>query len=128
MSRRNILVYIASPYSQGHQANNVRTQLMLWDALFDNGVSPVAPLWTHYQHIFTPRSYEEWTAYDNAIIDRCDACYRSGSSCPITGYKQYDSDGADLEVRRFVDAGKPVFYTFPAFREWLKVKDDELKS
>lgn len=128
MSRRNILVYIASPYTRGHQASNVRTQLMAWDAMFDMGVSPVAPLWTHYQHIFTPRSYEEWTEYDNAIIDRCDACYRSGSNCPVTGYKQYESDGADTEVKRFTDAGKPVFYSLLALQEWLKENGHELKG
>lgn len=112
-------VYIASPYTQGDQATNTRFQMRIWDALFDVGVIPIAPLWSHFQHLHNPRPYREWVEYDNAIIERCDACLRLTATDETTGYNQHASAGADAEVRLFESLGKPVFTDFRGLMAWL---------
>jgi hypothetical protein len=32
--------------------------------LSDARVLPVAPLWTHFQHLVFPRPYQDWIDYD----------------------------------------------------------------
>jgi hypothetical protein len=113
-------VYIASPYTRGDQAINTRFQLRIWDALFDSGVIPIAPLWSHFQHLHNPRPYADWVAYDNEIIRRCDACLRLSSTDEATGYRQHESSGADAEVRLFKSLGKPVFEDFYDLLKWLE--------
>jgi hypothetical protein len=70
-------VYIASPYTKGDVAINVRTQMEAFDTLLTFGVVPIAPLYSHYQHIFLPRPYQDWIDLDIEVIQRCDACLRA---------------------------------------------------
>lgn len=105
------LVYIASPYTKGDVAENVRVSCQMFDILLSSGLlNPIAPLWSHFQQIFYPRQYEEWMAYDFAIIERCDAVLR------LPG----ESSGADREVAVCVGLGKPVFYTLRDLLKWAK--------
>src|SRR3954470_3513635 len=68
------VVYIASPYTKGDPAINTHFQCELWDKMMTDGkVWPVAPLWSHFQHTTFPRKYEDWVAYDLALIARYDA-------------------------------------------------------
>ena len=75
-------VYIASPYTHGDPAINVRAQM---------GAVPIAPLHSHFQHLFRPRPYRHWIELDLEIMQRCDACLR-----------------IDAEVAEFQRLGKPV--------------------
>ena len=65
---RRLKVYIASPYTKGDVAVNVRTSMEAWDKLYSAGFAPFAPLWSHFQHLVFPRPYEDW--------DVCDAMLR----------------------------------------------------
>jgi uncharacterized membrane protein len=116
------IVYIASPYTRGDQAMNVRCQLAWWDTLFSRGFTPIAPLWSHFQHLHAPRPYTDWVEYDNRIIPTCDACLRVPAQIvnPGVAYFQNDSTGADAEVALFESLGKPVFYTLEELEEWRR--------
>jgi len=104
-------VYIASPYTHGDVGINVRTQHELWDELLDLGFTPIAPLWSHYQHLHRPRKYSDWMIYDTEIIGRCDVCLRMSGRCDELGYAESRSNGADAEVALFKQLKKPVVYS-----------------
>lgn len=96
------MVYIASPYTVGDTAVNVRAQLEAADLLMDHGFCPVAPLLTHFQHILNPRPYEHWMEIDFEKLRRCDAVWR------LPG----ESKGADREVALARELGIPVVESF----------------
>jgi hypothetical protein len=115
-------VYIASPYTKGDCAINVRTQMEAFDQLLSLGVVPIAPLYSHFQHMFIPRPYQDWINLDIEIIQRCDACLRLDAECEFwdgTEYKQSESSGADGEVAEFQRLGKPVFRSVADVHSWL---------
>ena len=113
-------VYIASPYTQGDQALNVRFQARVWDELRDDGiVLPIAPLWSHFQHMLQPRRYQDWIDYDLELLERVDAVLRMSAVCVRTGYLQSDSDGAEGEVDHAAKLGIPVFYSINTLYEWV---------
>lgn len=114
-------VYISSPYSAGDQGLNTRCQLALWNELMDDGiVLPFAPLWSHFQHIYYPRSYEEWIAYDVAILSRMDALLRVNAVHEPLAYRQDESAGADIELRQMHELAKPFFYNKTSLYEWVE--------
>jgi hypothetical protein len=112
------LIYIASPYTKGDVAINVRAQLETFELLSDLGCYPVAPLWAHFQHLYWPHPYDFWVDYSLRIARTCDACFRRPAFGP-KGYFENTSAGADAEVQLFRDLGRPVFYYFDEVREWL---------
>lgn len=112
-------IYIASPYTKGDQALNVRFQMQIWDTLVAMNVIPIAPLWSHFQHLHRPRPYQDWIDYDNEIITRCDACLRLDAVDSWVGYSQHESSGADAEVRLFRSLNKPVFFSLDSLAHWI---------
>lgn len=120
MNSNHPVIYIASPYTRGDQAMNVRCQLAWWDTLFSRGFTPIAPLWSHFQHLHAPRPYGDWVVYDNRIIPLCDACLRVDAECysPGVEYVQRESTGADAEVSLFRSLGKPVFFSLEELEKW----------
>jgi hypothetical protein len=115
------VVYIASPYSKGDPAINVHSQCSVFEALMNDGVVwPVAPLWSHFQHTLFPRRYEDWVAYDLALLPRYDACLRLPARFARTGYHESESGGGDKEVLEFKRLGKPVFDEVAAVYRWAK--------
>jgi hypothetical protein len=92
------LVYIASPYSIGDTAVNVRAQIKASAELIEAGFCPVAPLLFHFVHIYAPQPYEVWMDIDDALLEKCDALWRL----------QGESKGADREVARAEELGIPV--------------------
>ncbi len=115
------VVYIASPYSKGDPAINTHFQCRMFDQMLNDGVVwPVAPLWSHFQHTLYPRQYQDWVAYDAAMIPRYDACVRLNAEHPELKYSQADSSGADKEVEEFKRLGKPVFYSLADLYAWAK--------
>ena len=115
------VVYIASPYSKGDPAINTHFQCQVFDQLMDDGhVWPVVPLWSHFQHTLFPRPYEDWIAYDLALLPRYDACLRLNAEYPKLKYTEDRSSGADREVDEFKRMGKPVFYSIEDLYEWAE--------
>lgn len=94
-------IYIASPYTQGDVAVNVKRQMDAANELMDLGFAPFAPLMSHFQHMAHPRSYAEWIQLDWEWLTVCDAVLR------LPG----DSIGANNEVAVAVARGIPVFYS-----------------
>lgn len=95
-------VYIASPYTRGDVAVNVRAQMEAADTLMDMGYCPIVPLYSHFQHMFRPRPYEDWIKIDLAKLEMCDALLRLPGESP----------GADREVAHAIGLGIAVVYSF----------------
>lgn len=115
------VVYIASPYSQGDRHLNTHFQCDVFDRFLMGGVvTPIAPLWSHFQHCIHPRPYADWLAYDLKILERCDALIRLNAHLPHLGYKQAESNGADNEVIEAKRLGKPVFYDVISLYSWAR--------
>ena len=115
------IIYIASPYTKGDTAINVRFQCRIFNQLLDDGhVWPVAPLWTHFQHMIFPRQYEDWLEYDKALLHLYDGCLRLSAEEPKLGYLETSSSGADGEVKQFNDMKKPVFYSVEDLYKWTE--------
>ena len=93
-----IVVYISSPYSTGDQAVNVRNQMLATDTLMDLGYTTITPLYTHFQHMFKPRDYEDWLQMDIELVKRADVVLRLPGA----------SSGADREVMHALSLGIPI--------------------
>jgi len=96
-----IKVYIASPYTLGDVAINVKRQIDMYDVLMDKGFAPFAPLYSHFQHMVHPRPYQDWIKIDLVWVEVCDCLLR------LDG----ESSGADGEVKYAEELGLPVFYS-----------------
>ncbi|CAG7581541.1 MAG: putative ribosyltransferase-like protein [uncultured marine phage] len=105
-----IKVYIASPYTKGDTAVNVKRQLDMVDLLMDHKFAPFAPLYSHFQHMAHPRDYEDWLEVDMIWVEACDCILR------LDG----ESSGADREVEYAKSLSKPVFYTVGELLEFYK--------
>src|SRR5258708_6634287 len=115
------IVYIASPHSKGDVAMNTHFQCKIFDQLLSDGkVLPVAPLWSHFQHLLFPRPYHDWIRYDQEMLRLYDCCLRLTASIPAHDYKQQESSGADAEVGSFERMGKPVFYAIEDLYVWVE--------
>lgn len=113
-------VYLASPYSKGDPAMNAHFQCKIFDHLLGDGkVLPVAPLWSHFQHILFPRPYKDWIDYDQAMLGLYDCCLRLSASLPNVDYHESESTGADAEVETFKQLGKPVFLSISELYKWV---------
>lgn len=94
-------VYIASAYSKGGVALNVRKVIEAADELVKLGHVPYIPHLTHFWHLVSPKPYEFWLEYDsNFIKDWADCLLRLNN----------ESKGADGEVELARRAGIPVYY------------------
>lgn len=99
---------------------NTHFQCKIFDQLLGEGkVLPVAPLWSHFQHVLFPRQYQDWIDYDQAMLSLYDCCLRLSASLPSVGYQESKSSGADAEVQTFEKLGKPVFYTVEKLYVWV---------
>lgn len=95
-----ILIYVASPYSIGSEADNVRRSLEfgMWLRRPVSGnvakrikVEAYLPLLSHFDHFFNPRPYHEWIEMcTEFMVPRCDMLVR------LTG----ESKGADKELNQ----------------------------
>lgn len=103
-------IYIASPYTLGDVAVNVKVQMDTADVLMTHGFAPFVPLLSHFLHMNCPRPYEDWLALDNAWIPGCDAILRLPGK----------SSGADKEVALADSLDIPVFYEIEKLIAWGK--------
>jgi hypothetical protein len=105
-------VYIASPYTKGDVAINVRTSFLAAEAIRALGLLPFCPLWTHFWHFLSPHEYTYWTTMDIEWLEICDCLLR------LPG----ESSGADYEVSYMKSQGKPVYYSVDEIRVALRAK------
>jgi hypothetical protein len=117
-------VYIASPYTKGDVAVNVKRQMDMADQLMTLGYAPFAPLYSHFQHMAHPRPYADWIAIDLEWVPACDVLLR------LDG----ESSGADGEVAFARERGIPVVFSveqlrrcFPPYAAGVRVADGEVK-
>jgi nucleoside 2-deoxyribosyltransferase len=94
-------VYIASPYTIGDAAVNVKRQIDAANALMNIGLTPFLPLLSHFQHLVHPRPYEDWLKNDIAWLLACDCVLRLDGA----------SKGADYEVEVAKANSIPVYYS-----------------
>lgn len=121
-------VYIASPYTKGDVAVNVRFQCEIFDQLLSDGrVLPIAPLWSHFQHTLFPRNYQDWIKYDLEMLRLYDVCLRLEARHEKIDYTNNLSSGADGEVEAFKQMNKPVFYSIDELYEWVDKNKKNLK-
>lgn len=121
------IIYIASPYTGGDPAMNAHFQCKVFNQLLCDGlVWPVAPLWSHFQHVVFPRPYHEWIDYDQALLHLYDGCLRLSAILPELSYCQADSSGADAEVETFLSLDKPVFYSIEDLYRWASERDQAI--
>lgn len=117
---RKPVVYIASPYTQGDPAINTHFQCKIFDSLLtDRKVTPIAPLWSHFQHTLFPRSYDDWIQYNLSLLHLYDACLRLDSQLTGLDYQESRSSGADKEVNIFLEMKRPVFYSIEDLYLWV---------
>lgn len=100
-------VYIASPYTIGDVAVNVRNAIIMADYLANLDVHPKCPLLTHFWHLVTPRPYSFWLAYDLVEMMECDVLIR------IAG----ESNGADQETNEWFNKKTGPMYYFDKTKE-----------
>lgn len=104
MNDQPIYVYIASPYSKGDVAVNVRNSFLVADELLAHGFCPFPPLYSHFWHFLSPKPYETWLELDKLWVKACDCLLRMPG----------ESSGADGEVELAEANGIPVFYSVEA--------------
>lgn len=102
------VIYIASPYTIGDVAANVSTQIDAAHRIMDMGHAPIAPLLSHYLHIYRQRPYEEWLKADLMLVGKADVVIR------LPG----ESKGADLEASHAEELEVPVAYSWEQL-EWI---------
>lgn len=95
-----IKVYIASPYTNGDVALNVKAQMDCANKLIELGFAPFVPLYSHFQHMAHPQPYETWVKLDLEWVNVCNCLLR------LPG----ESSGADGEVKFAQENKIPVFY------------------
>lgn len=96
-----ISVYIASPYTLGDVAVNVRESFLVADQLANMGYLPYPPLYSHFWHMLSPHPYEFWTRLDLEWVRRCDCVLRLPGK----------SSGADAEVEYARKHNIPVCFS-----------------
>ena len=95
-----MIVYIASPYTEGDHMENVCRQIYAADEIRAAGHLPYAPLLSHFWHVLIPHEYEYWTALGLEWVRKADVLVR------LPG----NSAGADAEVAEAQRLGIPVYF------------------
>lgn len=98
MTRKKI--YIASPYTIGDVAVNVKRQIDAANELIALGYAPYTPLLSHFHHLIHPNHYDTWMDVGLTWLVQCDAVLR------LPG----ESKGADIEESKAYECGIPVYY------------------
>jgi hypothetical protein len=125
LEMKKLKVYIASPYTNGSAADNVRRQLDAQKVLMDKGFVAFPPLITHFADIHHPRSEHEWFEWELEWLKTCDFLVRLR---PTDGDGvEVPSKGSDIEEKTARENNMPV-YSFKCVNElqkWLITKEEE---
>jgi hypothetical protein len=95
-------IYIASAYTKGDVAQNVKRVIDVADKLVKMGHIPYVPHLTHFWHIISPKKISFWYNYDLSFLE-----YWAEAVLRIPN----DSDGADNEVKVAKYLNMPVYYS-----------------
>lgn len=95
-------VYIASAYSNGDVALNVRKVIEAADRLVELGHTPYIPHLTHFWHLISPKEYEFWLNYDDSFLEHWAECVLRLDN---------ESKGADKEVVKALRLRIPVYWS-----------------
>jgi hypothetical protein len=112
--KKKIKVYIASPYTKGDVALNVRKSFEVYTELLKYDFLPFAPLTSHFIHMIFPQTYETWLEIDFDWLLVCDCVLR------LLG----ESNGADQECELAKENDILVFYTLEELIKYYGVKND----
>lgn len=112
MKPQFLKVYIASPYTIGDVAQNVRKSFHAACSLRMFGAMPIAPLRAHFEHLLYPQQYELWMQEDFEYVRMSQAVLR------LAGISQ----GADREVTLAQEIGIPVFTDYTKLKNWAEEK------
>ena len=121
--KREIKVYVASPYSLGWMPTMVKLQLDIGQKLMDEGYFPYVPLLNHFQEIYSNRTEHEWLKLDFVFLKTCDGVLRlfpvdkEGNVIP--------SSGADQEEKIAEENGIPVFYSIDDLNDYFKAESKQ---
>lgn len=105
MINKSRYVYIASPFTKGNTATNLRISIDLADKLLMTGYIPFVPLLSHFWDIVYSHEPNVWYNFDLKWLERCDCIIR------LPG----ESKGADLEEEHARKLNMPIFYSYEAF-------------
>jgi len=109
----NIKVYIASPYTLGDVAVNVKKSMDAFYELFQLGFVPFSPIgMSHFIHMMHFIDYDKWLEYDFEWVKACDCLLR------LPG----ESKGADEEEKVAKENNIPVFYSIEELNNYYKNK------
>lgn len=106
--KKIVKVYIASPYTEGDAAQNVRLQINFANKLMNEGFYPYTPLLSHFHHMIYERTYDDWMDHCMVWVDSCDCLLRVGGN----------SKGAEKEIEHAKDIGIPIFYNLNDLLTW----------
>lgn len=95
-------IYIASAYTKGDVAINVRKVILVADELVKLGHTPYIPHLTHFWHLVSPKEVEFWYEYDNSFLEYWAECLLRLNN---------ESFGADAEVQKAKELRIPVYYS-----------------
>lgn len=113
------ILYIASPYTSGDTAQNVRNAYLMAEKVRAKGWLPFCPLSSHFWNMISPHPRSYWMQMDLEWVQLCDAVLRIKGSSP----------GADEEAAMAIGLGKPVYRSFSEVPELsCPLRDKELVS
>lgn len=102
-----VKVYIASPYSSGWHADNVKRQLDAMKILMDEGFVPFAPLMSHFVEIHHKREPHQWMDWELEWLKDCDVLVRLRPK--DENGREVPSPGSDAEQQKAKDEGLLTF-------------------
>lgn len=106
-------VYIAGPYTNGDNFENVRNAVDMAEYVFINAPYAVVPIVPHLQafwNLLYPHGWETWMTFDLAMLETCDALIR------LPG----QSEGASKEEDRARAMKIPVFHDPADLFVWME--------
>lgn len=101
-------VYIAGPYTNGDQVQNVRNAIIAAESIMSAGMVPFVPHLNMLWHMVSPHDHTTWLAWDAYWLAKCDAVLR------LPGV----SLGADREEEQAQTLGIPVFQSVEELVSW----------
>jgi hypothetical protein len=98
-------IYLAGPVgAKEGRTNRVRGAVFIAEAIAALGLYPFVPHLYHHWDELHAHDYEFWMSHCLEWLTACDALYRMPGHSP----------GADREVARMTELGRPVFYELDA--------------
>lgn len=110
-----MVVYIASPYTVGNQAENVRAQIDAAEELMNHNIASISPLLSHFHHLVYPHTWQEWMDHSISLLSNCNALIR------LPG----ESKGADIEVEHARQMGIMVYFSVEEFLDVLRRANEQ---